>query len=476
MPGAQTPTSTTIITTLRSAFSLLPIVQFLTRKDTVSIKEPWMTAATSSSRGSLEMSFSRSCTPTTGLSEAGEVDSGVGTQASSAERKPFQSSPLKQTVPQPVHRDSVSALPQAIDRHEDPNFGEIHLNSPEIELWYTTKDVKLIKAIRLAGKEEDIYQPCATLLTVLSRRTYSTSLDHSCLPARLLTTSLPTTSDSLSEETKAVVRQRHGVAHAENPHISFIDHHSCAPTCFPKRKLRDAPDILGVRDGETYPIHNPNGPEYEGVPHHCIDTIVEAKPVGSISGRSQGAAYAYRHLQARPDHPTILVLLVKPEGYQVLLSDANGIIASKRSPWDDLELLQAYLYSLYVPPSNHAFFDPSLSWYIGPDSAVAPDWLIKFNAGLSSEHTFRGSLHFTGSPWSRRTTIFMAKDEEDHPVIVKEYYRSDRRRFKEEDVLRQIHADGDVPGVVRLRCAEEVCVNGVPIQCGSEDTDLRTKV
>ena len=184
----------------------------------------------------------------------------------------------------------------------------------------------------------------------------------------------------------------------------------------------------------------------------------------------------YRHLQARPDHATVLVLLVKPEWYQILLADVNGVVASERSSWDDLELLQAYLYTLYVPPSNHAFFDPTLSWYTNSNLDIAPDWLIKFNAGLSSEHTFRGSLHFTGSPWSRRTTIFKAKDEQGHSVIVKEHYRSDRRRFKEEDVLRQIHADGDVPGVVRLRCAEEVCVNGVPIQCGSEDKDLRTKV
>ena len=51
------------------------------------------------------------------------------------------------------------------------------------------------------------------------------------------------------------------------------------------------------------------------------------------------------------------------------------------------------------------------------------------------------------------------------------------RRFKEEDILTHIHADGDVPGIVRLKDAEEVMVDGRPIQCGSRELkNLRTKV
>ena len=287
------------------------------------------------------------------------------------------------------------------------------------------------------------------------------------------------------------MKARHGVTDVIQSHISFIDHHSCPPTHFPNLHVPDAPDIIGVRDGPTkYPVRRPKthhsdapGPEYEGVPHHRIDTVVEAKPVGSDAAgklRPQGAAYAYRHLQARPDHPTFLLLLVTPRFYQVLLSNANGVIASERTSWDDtLQLLQAYLYSLYIPPDNHVLFDPTMFWdttRTGEDSV--PEWTIKFHAGQPDEQTFKyASLYFYGSPWSRRTAIFKCVQEDGEEVIIKEYYRSARRRFKEEDVLRHIHADGDVPGIVRLRCAEEVVVDGKVLQIGSEEgKDLRTKV
>ena len=88
-----------------------------------------------------------------------------------------------------------------------------------------------------------------------------TTVTHISLPL-LLTESL-TSADALPEELKDVERKRHGVSRARSPRITFIDHHSCPPTCFPKRKLQDTPSILGVRDGETYPIRHHDGPEYE---------------------------------------------------------------------------------------------------------------------------------------------------------------------------------------------------------------------
>ena len=280
-----------------------------------------------------------------------------------------------------------------------------------------------------------------------------------------------------------MVKARHGVSDAKEPHITFIDHHvSNAPTHFPRGVLsdvRDAPDILGVRDGSQFPLREKGGSVHYRVPHHRVDTIIEAKPrKKGHEGRRQAAAYAYRHLQARPDHPSILLLVVRPQGYQVLLSDANGVIASAHTSWDQLDLLYAYLYSLYLPPDKHVFFDPTISWHCDGNDDALPKWSITVKTSKTSEERFvDGRFLFIGEPWSRRTSIFSAKDGNGETVIIKEYYLHYIRMFQEDHLLKHIHENGDVPGVVRLRSAHVVTVNGKPLQCGSaEDEDLRTKM
>lgn len=111
-------------------------------------------------------------------------------------------------------------------------------------------------------------------------------------------------------------------------------------------------------------------------------------------------------------------------------------------------------------------------------SSPTPTWTIKSHAGTEDEEVFtNGELLFAGDPWTRRTTIFAAKDQDRETVIVKEYYRLLERSFPEEELLHHVHADGDVPGVVRIRADEVVTVDGMPIECGPWDDDsLREKV
>ena len=56
-------------------------------------------------------------------------------------------------------------------------------------------------------------------------------------------------------------------------------------------------------------------------------------------------------------------------------------------------------------------------------------------------------------------------------VIVKEYFR---RRFEESQLVEKIHADrGDVPGVVRIKCYEDVEYHGEKIRCAGYDGGTR---
>ena len=296
------------------------------------------------------------------------------------------------------------------------------------------------------------------------------------------------------------MRARIGLPDPQDAHISFIDHHFTASTPSSSDPIdvttEDRAVILGVCAGFLPRFHQFKSTQ-DDIPHHLVETLVQAETHSERKRRHQAAAYARRHLQARPDHPSVLFLVVKHTGYRVLLSDANGVIASKFLKWQrGLDLLQAYLYSLYVPPVQHRLHDPTISWYhksqstdtegtssSASDPSSTPDaslplWRFRFNAGLETEEVFtEGSLIFIGEAWSRRTSVFEALDEDGAPVVIKEYYRHNKRRFKEEDILARIHADGDVPGVVRLRAAEVVKVDGKPIQCGTEDgNDLREKV
>ncbi|EJF56100.1 hypothetical protein DICSQDRAFT_175207 [Dichomitus squalens LYAD-421 SS1] len=232
------------------------------------------------------------------------------------------------------------------------------------------------------------------------------------------------------------------------------------------------PDLLGVYNvGDFNPAESGS---YKGVPHHRVEAIVEAKPEKKYGGRRQATTYAYRHHQARPDHPAFYCLVVKPQWYQVLLSDPTGVVASAETPWDpdDLRLLAAYIYSHYDPPRGHFLWDDTIAWVPGATLDHPPTWKVK----VQDQWYTQGQFIFIGEPWGRRTTILRVKDDSGGEIVIKEVYRHHKRRFKEEKILAGIHGDGDVLGVVRLQGADHVTTNNETIKCAArgEETE-RTK-
>ncbi|KAI0772865.1 hypothetical protein BD413DRAFT_473747 [Trametes elegans] len=194
------------------------------------------------------------------------------------------------------------------------------------------------------------------------------------------------------------------------------------------------------------------------MPYHRLETVVEAKPRNKGGGRAQAASYIYHVQQARPDRPGYYGLSAKPQYFQVLYSSPAGVAASERRQWSDLQNLCDYVYSLYDPPDDHFLYDGTISWSESKEFGP-PTWTIT----VGGERYSGAVLTFIGRVWGRRTTIFMVRREGLPPIVIKEYYLHSGRRYEESHLLSLIHADGFMPGVVRLICAEEVLTNGKSI-------------
>ncbi|TBU21294.1 hypothetical protein BD311DRAFT_812433 [Dichomitus squalens] len=343
--------------------------------------------------------------------------------------------------------------PDANSSDVDADFLDNHLRSPPT--FSATKAMKeSIKTIKSAGSiEKNMYGPLASLLTSMSEALYGT----------------------LATDIQEKLRQRHRVPAGKKGHMTFINHSAYAPLHFPEDVLcsvKDMPDLLGVYNvGDFSSVASGS---YRGVPHHRVEAIVEAKPIAKSGGRRQATTYAYRHHQARPDHPAFYCLVVKPQWYQVLLSDPTGVVASAETPWDpdDLGLLAAYIYSHYDPPRGHFLWDDTIAWVPGATLDHPSTWKVK----VQDQWYTQGQFIFIGEPWGRRTTILRVKDDSGGEIVIKEVYRHHQRRFQEEKILARIHGDGDVLGVVRLQGADHVTTNNETIKCAArgEETE-RTK-
>ena len=236
----------------------------------------------------------------------------------------------------------------------------------------------------------------------------------------------------------------------------------------------DKPDLLGVPNAQRFRMENG---EYIRIPHQFIETLAEVK-ADSTHGRAQAASYAYRHQQARPDHPAFLCLSVKPQYYQIVLSEPCGVVASPRFPWSELGPLASFFHTIYVGSDSHVLHDSTVLWkcVTKKPTAKVPTFTFSWSIQCGGEWYTNGSIICDlGDAWGRRTTVFSVTDPSGQPAIIKEYYWHHKRRFEESNLLASVHADGDVPGVVRMICCEDVVVDGRRIECGIEGDTLRIK-
>ncbi|KAI0788730.1 hypothetical protein C8Q75DRAFT_807465 [Abortiporus biennis] len=190
-----------------------------------------------------------------------------------------------------------------------------------------------------------------------------------------------------------------------------------------------------------------------------VAPVVSLIACDSTSTHRKGALALSNHtskfLDKRPDINGIYLLSTTKVGYQIGWADASGVVFSPLTKWEcgGHKDLLAYVHSLYAPPSDHVFFDTS----IGPIASSSRELAWNIHAG---EKLFTKCEYiFHGSTFGRRTAVFGSPSEvEEDFVVIKDSFQDDSRIKSESDTLRQVHADGVVPGVVFLINSEKVCV------------------
>ena len=237
----------------------------------------------------------------------------------------------------------------------------------------------------------------------------------------------------------------------------FLVYHTQVPSHHPY-KFDDKPNILVVE-----------GDDYHKVSYCKVVSLIQCQPERQ-DGHPQETRYMKLHMKARPDMPGVYGLWACRQYYQVLWSDASGMIASAHSSWDDCELLAAYVYSLYDPPDNHMLFDSTIIASDElPEKSDKARWTIK---GHLKEAYLDCEWIFNGSAWGRRTNVWKHEIEGKGPVVVKDSYQDNRRRYMEKKLINKIHSKGIFPGVVRtLKAAEQRLV----ITTASRTKEHRTK-
>lgn len=245
---------------------------------------------------------------------------------------------------------------------------------------------------------------------------------------------------------------------ADKPHpIVFLEHQHNAPTHSAYR-AHDRPDMLAVSGPKSkyndMKVDGKDRTDYRGVPHYQVLSLVECKP-NRDDGRAQVASYAYQLMESRPDVPGVYVMWARPSYYQVLWSDAAGVVASGAITWDNLKPMVSYIYSLYTPPTSHIILDTTIT---PPKTPLAPnDELLWSIEGPDNKVYDNCKSLFIGAPWGRRTYVwkYTNGNRPDDVVVIKDAYRDVKRRYKEEELLDVIHEKGIYPGVVRPLISKE---------------------
>ncbi|KAI0772854.1 hypothetical protein BD413DRAFT_35975 [Trametes elegans] len=369
------------------------------------------------------------------------ADGASATQLSPGTLLPNTPTPIKPTS---VYAHSMRKAIEEADEVQqiipDTSFLSNHLTEcPQLLLDEVNASVKVkgwIDEIKeVTTEEQKLYKPVADLFTLISGTIHSSFTEAQ--------------------------RTAH---HIPDKAMMFLDHHRCSLAHFPISNIDDKPDIVGVYPFKNgYTLHHDGS--YREVPYHRVETIVEAKAIYGSDATPQVARYCYNALQARPDRPSFYGFSVKPQCFQIVFASPMGLFESEDLTWDNLSLLCAYIYSLYIPPDGHILHDTTIRFEERTDLGP-PTWMISTPQGTYR----RAEIVFVGHPWGRGTIVLRVVSPDGVVVMIKEYFSDSDRRYEEGELLDYIHENGFVPGTVRRRSVETVqSPNGGDLVFRSED-------
>lgn len=202
---------------------------------------------------------------------------------------------------------------------------------------------------------------------------------------------------------------------------------------------------------------------YSGVPLYRVSTVCEIKP-GTTSGQDQTSRYTAQLFEGRVDMPGIFSLSANALGYQIIWSDASGLVVSSLETWAVLGPLEAYVRSMYAPPDRHYLLDPTITtpvlcepdekyrWLMSQPHTRTPHWTVTYGDRVYEKCI---PIH-VAEAWGRRTVVFGYQDASGNFAVIKDTFRDDQRRFEEAVLLKHIHKNGTFPGIPRLLASGEI--------------------
>ena len=189
-------------------------------------------------------------------------------------------------------------------------------------------------------------------------------------------------------------------------------------------------------------------------------------------------------MQARPDLVSVLGFYADSNGVILIISSAGGVLESPKLNLKDAaqyQLIYAFVQRLYDPLPS--MIDPTLKRRRQNSSWVFDIMLtIPHSPSVESVESVKSvkSVECVGyriekAPRAvgRRTHIFVNNV---NPTllngvaitVIKDQYCHEGRRFSEAEVLRHVHAEEDIPGVVRMAHSEDVVGgDGTPVRSGN---------
>ncbi|KAI0079477.1 hypothetical protein K474DRAFT_1659067 [Panus rudis PR-1116 ss-1] len=371
----------------------------------------------------------------------------------------------------------------AQNRRKEDDFLVTHLQPcPEKVSFDKQELLQLVNAVTSSSNESDMHQPTVKLLNEISKTIHGDQ-------------NLPTDQcsfDSLVDSFEGDMMLGH-----KTRRLLFLDHHHGPPAFHPCGSIAKS-DIVGVWGEEIDYAKYRTGDDncYLDVPCHEVNTIGELKPCpNNAKGGTLTITYLWPLMQARPDMPGFYALYSHLKGYRIIWADTAGPIASPMIEWDNLDPLIAYVYSMYHPPPHHYLYNPTIS-LTAPEHGFDPanvTYTISVSYPLHNKQEAYSSLSLGderkirptsagkrvyhhckpihwGEMWGRRSMVYSGKprDNPDSFVVIKDAYRAGR----EVKIIEHIHADGTVPGVIRL--INGIGSTNVQVEGGSLSTAPRT--
>jgi hypothetical protein len=182
-----------------------------------------------------------------------------------------------------------------------------------------------------------------------------------------------------------------------------------------------------------------------------------SKGTNRVDQKKQAISYLHYLLLARPDLYVAQGLLTSHTGVVFLFGVGGNGIREFDVKWDDKDLyklLYAFIYRLYDPGE---FADRSY---------IETEFDEEFTAKYTININYRGVTKACGfypiyarNPFATRTHVLSNPKfevEGNHLTVLKDQLCRVGRRFDELSILKKVHEQGRVPGVVKAEYGEDV--------------------